>query len=498
MARDAASPPRIVLGVIDHVICQLRRIQSKSAKAWQPSDAGPVHRRRAGRRVVLGLPFALWRVLPRAHRPQRLPGQPCSQQELEFGDLCTGDATCGDVDRCYVAAADGRGPTTPTRRRALRRTGHRRTGRRRRGANSNHATGASSSPSSSVRGPRARPGRRGGRARVPAGARAPAAARPRRHVLRRGPRRGGLLLPPPPPEWREPGQGAARARRRRPTHARARLPGASRRRPRRCRTRSSTSPGHGVAVKISTRPRPPRPVRRRRRRVVRRRPPEVGSEAPKAGGGGADSGVRRHEDREQVPAMVGRGRRLGRRRRRRLGHGDERRRVHAPDSEEPARPVAEAALTRRVPVLRGELARGRGQLRDVGVVANSRGAPDGPVQRALAGVLLEGPPPRRRRRRGPRFCGDAQDGARRRRNGGLALGGGGAAARSSAARFTILAMRCRASARRRSSSLTPAAAATTAAAAASARRMLRGPAPALSRRPASRSHLQGPPASSAK
>ena len=33
-------------------------------------------------------------------------GSPCSQQEREFGDLCTGDATCGDVDRCYVAAAE--------------------------------------------------------------------------------------------------------------------------------------------------------------------------------------------------------------------------------------------------------------------------------------------------------------------------------------------------------------------------------------------------------
>ena len=33
-------------------------------------------------------------------------GSACSQQELEFGDLCTGDATCGDAGRCYVAAAD--------------------------------------------------------------------------------------------------------------------------------------------------------------------------------------------------------------------------------------------------------------------------------------------------------------------------------------------------------------------------------------------------------
>ena len=151
--------------------------------------------------------------------------------------------------------------------------------------------------------------------------------------------------------------------------------------------------------------------------------------------------------------MVGRGRRLGRRRRRRLGHGDERRRVHAPHGEEPARPVAEAALTRRVPVLRGEFARGRGQRCDVGVVANSRGAPDGPVQRALAGVLLEGPPPRRRRRRRPALLRRRQDGARlrndarlgRRRRGGALIH----------TRFTIFAMRCRASARRRSSSLTP-------------------------------------------
>ena len=33
-------------------------------------------------------------------------GSPCSQQELEFGDLCTGDATCGNAGHCYVAAAD--------------------------------------------------------------------------------------------------------------------------------------------------------------------------------------------------------------------------------------------------------------------------------------------------------------------------------------------------------------------------------------------------------
>ena len=32
-------------------------------------------------------------------------GSACSQQALEFGDLCTGDATCGDAGRCYVAAA---------------------------------------------------------------------------------------------------------------------------------------------------------------------------------------------------------------------------------------------------------------------------------------------------------------------------------------------------------------------------------------------------------
>ena len=33
-------------------------------------------------------------------------GSACSQQELEFGDLCTGDATCGNAGHCYVAAAD--------------------------------------------------------------------------------------------------------------------------------------------------------------------------------------------------------------------------------------------------------------------------------------------------------------------------------------------------------------------------------------------------------
>ena len=61
-------------------------------------------------RAIVFLPLALWRVLPgRSSRPQRgLPhkGSPCSQQELEFGDLCTGDATCGDAGRCYVAAAE--------------------------------------------------------------------------------------------------------------------------------------------------------------------------------------------------------------------------------------------------------------------------------------------------------------------------------------------------------------------------------------------------------
>ena len=48
-------------------------------------------------------------------------GSACSQQELEFGDLCTGDATCGKADRCYVAAA-GRDEATrwaSLRRRAL-------------------------------------------------------------------------------------------------------------------------------------------------------------------------------------------------------------------------------------------------------------------------------------------------------------------------------------------------------------------------------------------
>ena len=33
-------------------------------------------------------------------------GSACSQQELEFGDMCTGDATCGNAGHCYVAAAD--------------------------------------------------------------------------------------------------------------------------------------------------------------------------------------------------------------------------------------------------------------------------------------------------------------------------------------------------------------------------------------------------------
>ena len=49
-------------------------------------------------------------------------GSPCSQQELEFGDLCTGDATCGKADRCYVAAAETEAKVlaATTRRRARR------------------------------------------------------------------------------------------------------------------------------------------------------------------------------------------------------------------------------------------------------------------------------------------------------------------------------------------------------------------------------------------
>jgi hypothetical protein len=50
-------------------------------------------------------------------------GSPCSQQELVFGDLCTGDATCGDAGRCYVAAAEkteAKVLAATTRRRARR------------------------------------------------------------------------------------------------------------------------------------------------------------------------------------------------------------------------------------------------------------------------------------------------------------------------------------------------------------------------------------------
>ena len=43
-------------------------------------------------------------------------GSACSQQELEFGDLCTGDATCGDAGRCYVAAAETEVAATTWRR----------------------------------------------------------------------------------------------------------------------------------------------------------------------------------------------------------------------------------------------------------------------------------------------------------------------------------------------------------------------------------------------
>ena len=43
-------------------------------------------------------------------------GSACSQQELEFGDLCTGDATCGKADRCYVAAAETEVAATTWRR----------------------------------------------------------------------------------------------------------------------------------------------------------------------------------------------------------------------------------------------------------------------------------------------------------------------------------------------------------------------------------------------
>ena len=49
-------------------------------------------------------------------------GSPCSQQELAFGDICTGDATCGDAGRCYVAAAETEAKVlaATTRRRARR------------------------------------------------------------------------------------------------------------------------------------------------------------------------------------------------------------------------------------------------------------------------------------------------------------------------------------------------------------------------------------------
>ncbi|CAH0367278.1 unnamed protein product [Pelagomonas calceolata] len=49
-------------------------------------------------------------------------GSPCSQQELAFGDICTGDATCGDAGRCYVAAAETEAKVlaATTRRRAWR------------------------------------------------------------------------------------------------------------------------------------------------------------------------------------------------------------------------------------------------------------------------------------------------------------------------------------------------------------------------------------------
>ena len=49
-------------------------------------------------------------------------GSPCSQQELAFGVICTGDATCGDAGRCYVAAAETEAKVlaATTRRRARR------------------------------------------------------------------------------------------------------------------------------------------------------------------------------------------------------------------------------------------------------------------------------------------------------------------------------------------------------------------------------------------
>ena len=54
----------------------------------------------------LGCPFPCGAVClePIDHKGCR--GSACSQQELEFGDLCTGDATCGNAGHCYVAAAD--------------------------------------------------------------------------------------------------------------------------------------------------------------------------------------------------------------------------------------------------------------------------------------------------------------------------------------------------------------------------------------------------------
>ena len=145
-----------------------------------------------------------------------------------------------------------------------------------------------------------------------------------------------------------------------------------------------------------------------------------------------------------------------------------------PHGEEPARPDAERA--RRV-VFRcsAENLRACSGPLATSAYPNSRGAPDGPVQHGLAGVLLEG------RRRddgagdGPRFCGDARDGAMAPEERRLRLGWrrrDGPAHPQHA--FDLGDAPVSASARRRSSSLTPAAAVTAAAAAAASASARRG------------------------
>ena len=275
-------------------------------------------------------------------------GSPCSQQELEFGELCTGDATCGDAGRC---GGGRKGKPRSSRRRrgdsyeaSLRRralsddgdpTARRPTGRRRRGATSSRATGASSTPSSSGSWP-SRSAWGGAvaapqRSRWSAGARGCPTSWPFFDVV------AGVRRASTTGQVAEPGQGAARVRVV-ARHVANATSGASRhRRPgagERARRRAC---GHGN--KNAQLDRVAGPILPPAARVIRRRPPEVGPEAARKPAAAARTrawAARMTESRFRrwSAGVVGWGAGGGGASR----HGDERRRVHAPHGEEPARP----------------------------------------------------------------------------------------------------------------------------------------------------------------